>query len=271
MAKIESGRVKSRKNAPPVETTAQVPLKEQAGAPGVPTRMVGCFFGPPKTGKTTVACSGRNVLLLEFDPDGDATETLKGREDIFVLRPDSYAAVQSIVKRLYTTDQGVFDWVVVDSITFLFQVLGGPDINETYLANKDTRRPYGKAGAAVQQIVHDLVLLPDTNVIFCAHLEKEFQEEGVSMDQELGETEVKLAVTPMVWKVLGPAVSFIGRTYKRTVYEKVGKTKKPVTKFFVSFNDGSRSPAGARYPIPAQVEITDSTLTELASSILGGA
>ncbi|NIT79245.1 MAG: AAA family ATPase, partial [Anaerolineae bacterium] len=110
---------------------------------------------------------------------------------------------------------GRFDWVVVDSLTFLFQLIGGKELTEVFMANKDVRRAYGRAGAAVSSIIHDLVLLRDTNVIFTAHLAKESDEEAISMDTRLGEHQVKLAVTPMVWKILGPAVSFIGRTYKK--------------------------------------------------------
>ena len=240
--------------------------------PGLVKNLRGVFFGPPKTGKTAVSCSGKKVLLMNFDPDGDSTEPLKGRKDITVVDPKSFKEIEAIIKALITTDAGIYEWLVVDSITFLFQLLGGKDLTDVYMANKDVRRAYGKAGAAVSSIIHDIVRIPDINVIFVAHLEKETSEdEMVKMDTKMGEFQVKLAVTPMVWKILGPAVSFIGRTYKRemSVKGKDGKRNKQ-TVYRVSLNDGDRSPAGSRLPMEGEYVQTGTLLDELASELLGG-
>lgn len=269
MAKIERAGVKLREgNTPP-------PRKEPQGItgrkPGQPSSLKGVFFGPPKSGKTTAACSGRNVLLVSFDPEGDSTMTLQGREDITVVVPESMVEVDQIVRSLYTVDAGKWDWVVFDSITFLFQLAGGKDVLQSYVENKDMRRAYGKAGAIVGQVIHDLVLLKDTNVIFTAHLDKVGDDESISLDTELGESEVKLAVTPMVWKILGPAVSFIGRTHRASGWEKGEKgIRNRITTFGVSFNDGERSPAGSRLSMQAEYELTGSMLDDLATELLGG-
>lgn len=263
---IASARVRTRKGTP-TKTTGTI----QGRQPGQVQTLKGVFFGPPKTGKTSLACSGKNVLLISFDPDGDLTETIAGREDITVVEPRSYQEIDAIIRALHTTDAGRFDWVVVDSLTFLFQLIGGKELTEVFMANKDVRRAYGRAGAAVSQIIHDLVLLRDTNVIFTAHLQKESEEETVSQDTKLGEHQVRLAVTPMVWKILGPAVSFIGRTYKRqeSVKGPDGKRNKK-TVYRVSFNDGDRSPAGSRLPMQGEYESTGTMLSDLASELLGG-
>ena len=241
--------------------------------PGEVKRLVGVFFGPPKTGKTTLACSGKNVLLMSFDPQGEYTETLSGREDITVVRPQNQTEIDDIIKALYTTDAGRFDWVVVDSLSFLFLTLGGKEITSAWKEDRDFRRAYGKAGAGVQQVIHDLVLLEGINTIFTAHLEKVDTEDenGVPLEQKLGENEVRIAVTPMVWKILGPAVSFQGRTYKETVWEKgADKKRNKRTRYMVSFNDGDRSPAGSRLPMKGEYEITGSTLKELADELIQG-
>jgi hypothetical protein len=246
----------------------------QGRAPGKVERLVGLLFGPPKSGKTTGACSGRNVLLISFDPDGDYTETLQGRDDITVITP-SIDEMDGIIKALYTTDAGRWDWIVVDSVTFLFQKAAGKDIYMTYKDNRDVRRPYGKAGAITAQIINDLVMLPPpTNVMFTAHLKHEgAEEELVKMDSTLGENEVRVAVTPMVWTLLGPAVSFIGRTFKKTGWEKVEGTKKrnKVTRFLVSFNDGERSPAGSRLPMDGEYINEEGWLQNLADELVKGA
>ena len=270
MAAIE--RDKSKIKLRPGSTP---PLKQKTytikgNAPDKITSIKGILFGPPKTGKTTAACSGKNVLLINFDPEGYATETLTDRTDITVVVPEDWNEVKQIVKALHGPDKGRWDWVVFDSLTFAFQLAGGPEILATYDKGGDVRRPYGKAGARVSQVVYDLAMLKETNVIFTAHLEKvDTGDEGVSLDTSLGETEVKLAVTPMVWKTVGPAVSFIGRTQRSTVWEKQADgTRNKRTAFTVSLNDGERSPAGSRLPMDAEYEITSTTLDELATKLI---
>lgn len=258
-----------------VETRKGTPTKYaiQGRTPGTVTQLVGAFFGPPKTGKTTLACSGGNTLLLSFDPQGDMTETIQGRKDITVVEPKDYQEIDGIIRALMTTDKGRFDFVVVDSLTFLFDLFGGRDIALTYMENKDMRRAYGKAGATTSLVISDMVRIPETNVIFNAHIAKEKEEEAgvVSLDYTLGETEVKLAVSPMVWKTLGPAVSFIGRTYKKTVNVKDSSgNRNRETQFRVSFNDGARSPAGSRIPMEGDMLIETDTLSKLAAKIKKG-
>lgn len=271
MSRIERAGVKLR-DSRTADFKKPIPVEKiQGRLPGKVTSLKGVFFGPPKSGKTTVACSGTNVLLIQFDPDGDATETLIGRTDITVVEPASMDEVNQLIRSLHTEDAGRFNWVVIDSLTFLFQLAGGKEVLKSYIENKDMRRAYGKGGAQVGQVIHDLVGLKDTNVIFTAHLQKVDDEESTSLETELGESEVKLAVTPMVWKILGPAVSFIGRTRKHTEWEKNEKgVRNKVTKFSVSFNDGERSPAGSRLPMQAEYEIQGPMLQDLADELLGG-
>jgi hypothetical protein len=263
--------VRRRKTVPAPKQAPEPELVLVGKPPGTIKFFKGVFFGPPKTAKTTVACSGKKVLLINFDPDGDTTETLAGRDDIVVMQPRTRPEIEAIIKALHGKEGDKFDWVVVDSLTFLFLLLGGKEITDTWKDNKDIRRAYGRAGAAVQQIVHDLVVL-NKHVIFTAHLEKvdTEDEDGVPIEQKLGENEVKVAVSPMVWKILGPAVSFIGRTFKENVYEKEGKKRNKRTRYVVSFNDGDRSPAGSRLPMQGEYEIELDTLTKLADTLIQG-
>jgi hypothetical protein len=255
-----------------VETRKGTPVKYAITGrpPGSAPRLVGAFFGPPKTGKTTLALSGKNALHMSFDPQGDMTQTLAGRKDITVVEPADYMEVDGIVRALHTSDKGRFSFVVVDSITFMFQLFGGNEITQTYLDNKDMRRAYGRAGALTSQVINDLLRIPEAHVIFTAHIDKEHEDDpGVStVDASLGETEVKLAVTPMVWKVLGPGVSFIGRTYKKTMQTRNSDgTRNRETQFRVSFNDGARSPAGSRIPMEGDMLIELDTLDKLATQL----
>lgn len=259
--KVTGQKVDTRKGTPP-----KYAIKGRV--PGSAPKLVGAFFGPPKTGKTTLALSGKNSLHLSFDPQGDMTQTLKGRKDITVVEPQSYQEVDEIIRALFTTDKGRFPFVVADSITFMFQMFGGEEITRTYLENKDMRRAYGRAGALTSQVINDMIKIPEAHVLFTAHIDKEHEDDpGVStVDVSVGETEVKLAVTPMVWKVLGPGVSFIGRTYKKSVstQDSAGRRNRE-TQFRVSFNDGARSPAGSRIPMEGDMLIELDTMEKLAT------
>lgn len=270
MAKIERAGVRKRSGTPQSSNVTVTKPTITGTRPGLPSRIRGVFFGPPKTGKTTAACGtkGERTLLIEFDPDGEATETLIGREDIVVVKPRSRAEIDDLIKKLHAGAVNDFDWLVLDSLTFLFDLLGGKEINQQWIDNKDVRREYGRAGAGVNQILHDLLML-DVNLVITAHLEKESEEDAISVEQELGESEVKVAVTPMVWKYISPAVSFVGRSFKKTAYEREGKKRNKRTVFGVSFNDGERSPAGSRLPMAGEYEVTDTWLSDLATQLKG--
>lgn len=268
MAKIERGTVKRRTGspAPPTKTSTPSILDDLTVEAGVVNKLNGLLFGPPKTGKTTAACSGGKTLLISCDPEGAATETLRGRTDLTVVQPRTFQDVKDVVEALHAGAAADYDWVVLDSLTFLFLMAIGAELNAAFEGGTNTMREYGKGGAAVSQIISDMVALP-CNVIFTAHLAKDGDDDGVAMDQTLGEHEVKVAVTPMVWKTLGPAVGFIGRTLRTKEYEKVGKINKPVLKYKVSFNDGDLSPAGSRYDMEGEYESTPTMLNDLYTQL----
>lgn len=274
MAKIERGSVATRKGTP-IVTKPKAEFDLTGRKPGEVSFLKGVFFGPPKTGKTSVGASMPNVLLVQFDPQGDTTETLAGRDDITVVEPRTQSDLDSLVKQLHAGAAANYNLILVDSITFLFVMLGGKDITDTWKANKDVRRAYGQAGAAVQQFVHDMLML-DANIIFTAHLRKVDTEDenGVALDQSLGENEVRVAVTPMVWDILGPGVGFIGRTWKTQISETIevdGKKRRNTRdQYLVSFNDGDRSPAGSRLKMKAEYESTPTLLQDLADELIGG-
>jgi len=255
--------VRKRAGTPPAATGPTI----EGRKPGQGSKLIkAAFFGPPKTGKTTLATSGGETLLVQFDPEGDTSTTLQGRDNITVVEPSTYAEVVELVRALYTTDAGRWEYLVFDSLTFFFQMIAGKEITAAYMSNTNIMRPYGRGGAGVSQVISDAVRLP-MHVIFNAHLQVDGAEDSVPQETALGEHEVKLAVTPMVWKTLGPAVSIIGRTYKQRKLNK--KTGNNDVTYRVSFNDGERSPAGVRneLQVPAELEITTTTLTELAASL----
>jgi KaiC/GvpD/RAD55 family RecA-like ATPase len=269
-ANVKRRKPVSKTPPPKREEVKPVGYTINVSKPGDVSFLKMLLFGPPKTGKTTQACSGDGeTLLISVDPDGDLTMTIQGRKNIHVVRPKSIEEIESIIKALRTTDKGRFQLVVLDSVTFLFWMAGGAEINKAFRENKDVRRPYGKAGAATAQIIHDLVNL-DMDVIITAHLEMEYTEDDAVTETQFGEHPVKVAVTPMVWKVLGPGVSIIGRTFKKEVYgEKVNGRRNKETKYYVSFNDGEKSPAGSRIEMAGELDGTLDMFAKLRQTLIG--
>jgi len=238
--------------------------------PGTATHLKGVLFGPSKTGKTVASVSGKGKKLLVLtEPDGDLS--IVGRKDVAVLKPANWKDMDEIIRELHGSEREHWEWVIFDSVTFMFEVIGAKDILKTLSENRDARRSYLNAGAAVNQLIHDAVALP-TNVIFITQMriDEADEESGeVPLDPEAGEYNWTLAVTPMVYKVLAPAVSFLGRTYKKVGYEGAqGKPRKKVSQYWTSFEDFGRSPAGARFPVPEQVQNLD--LGKLLATVKGG-
>ena len=131
-------------------------------------------------------------------------------------------------------------------------------------ANKEARRGYQKAGSRVGQIIHDAVAAK-VDTIFLAQLKHDEPDEGEEpLNPSEGEHPVTLDITPMVYRALVPAVSFIGRTYKRMVVAAGNKR----VQYLVSFEDYGRSPAGSRIGLDPVIENLD--LDVIKAIITGG-
>lgn len=241
--------------APIAQAVRPLSLKDKTSPPGRIQRLTGGFFGPPKSGKTTAATSGKNVLLVEFDPDGDVTETIKDRKDISVYKPDNWQDVDGMVGSLLGADRETWDWWVLDDIGMWFEMEGGKEIHSLLKANKRVQPGYQRTGAHINQVWRDLLTVRTVNIIFTSQIKNaratDDEEEGAAVTvgpegPEVNEYPTTLAVTPMVYKVLAPTVSFLGRTYRRPGSQK--------TRYMVSFDDAGSSPAGSRIGLPNTVE-----------------
>ena len=218
--------------------------------PGEVTHLKGVIFGPPKTGKTVLACSGEGkTLLVLMEPEGDLS--IRDAEHVDVTRPTTYQELADITSFLRSESHD-YQTVVFDSVTFMAELIGGRALAEVLRkSGGDPRRVYNQIGTSVNQIVNEAARLP-MNVIFITQLKADKTDsDGDPVDPEEGEYPLSLAVTPMVYKVLAPVVSFIARTYKKKGFD---SNKKPVVQYWVSFEDYGRSPAGSRIPVPSAVQ-----------------
>lgn len=248
MAKIENLTVKGRRSTPTSEPVVTTPPTLNITKPGLANHLKVVLFGPPKTGKTTASASGSGrKLLILTEPDGDLP--LVGREDVDVVRPATGKELSDVILALHSGAVASYEWVILDSVTFAFELLGRQQIAKAVADNADIRRPYGQVGAALSQLIFDLVALP-TNVVFITQLRHDNIEDDDPGPEE-GKFPTTLAVTPLVYKVLAPAASVLGRTYKQMFVDAKGNK---VVQFLVSFEDYGKSPAGTRIPVEPVIE-----------------
>lgn len=264
MPKIENPRVRKREGSEPSATTKpKTSAKLNVTKPGESEHLKLVLFGPPKTGKTTAAVSGSGrKLLILTEPQGDLP--LVGRDDVDVVRPSTGNDISEIITALHAGAVSEYDRVVLDSATFAIEVVGSKAINKAIEAGRDTRNVYGAVGAAVSQYIHDLMALP-VDVVITTQLRSSFDDDADdSPTVEEGNYPFTLAVTPMVYKVLAPAASVLGRTFKKMFVAPDGNKK---VQFLVSFEDYGRSPAGSRISVPETMQDLD--LDELKSAMKG--
>lgn len=261
MAKLENVTVRGRRDVPAATPVVTAPPKLNITKPGTANHLKIVLFGPPKTGKTTASVSGKGrKLLILTEPDGDLP--LVGREDVDVVRPTTGKELYDVILALHAGEAANYEWVVLDSVTFAFELVGRVEIAKAVANNVDIRRPYGQVGAALSQMLFDLVALP-TNVVFITQLRHDNLDEDEAGPEE-GKFPVSLAVTPLVYKVLAPAASVLGRTYKQMFVDAKGNK---VVQFLVSFEDYGRSPAGSRIPVENVIE--NLSLDTLVKSLKG--
>jgi len=162
----------------------------------------GLFFGPSKSGKTTLAGTAPKVLFL--DAEG-GTMSLRGKDvDVFPIR--IWADVEDALKTL-TLEKHEWKSVVIDSVTMLQEVAGEvAGLNAAIVAGDDPRRAYGGVGAMIRHKILQFNALP-MNVIFTAQLRERDQQ-----DMESGQYPLTPDVTPAILRTLMAAPDVIGRT-----------------------------------------------------------
>lgn len=261
MAKIENAKVKGRTNKPASTPVQTAPPTLNVSPPGKVAHPTVVLFGPPKTGKSTGALSGPGKkLMILTEPDGDLP--FVGRDDIDVARPQSGRELFDTVQALHAGAIEPYDRLVFDSVTFAFEVMGRQQIAKAVADNVDIRKPYGQVGAALNQIIHDVVALP-VDKVFITQLRTGFSDDEDDGGAEEGNYPFTLAVTPMVYKILAPAASALGRTYKQMFVDVDGNKK---VRYLVSFEDFGKSPAGSRADIET---VEDLDMEKLMSQLKG--
>ena len=208
------------------------------------------FFGPSKSGKTTLAATTPKALIL--DTEG-GTMSVSGT-DADVIRITDWSTFESVVKELMLTTAHGYESVVLDSVTML-QEIAAVDAKLLEAINDpkaDPRQAYGKMGAKVRYKILQLNNLP-LNVIFTAQLRERDAE-----DLSAGQYPLTPDVQPAILRVLMAAPDVIART----TMVRVGATTKDVERRVI-FGPETRSQVGHRLPVELPYEATGLTIPKL--------
>ena len=130
-------------------------------------------YGQPGTGKTVLAGTSPNCLILECDR-GDESAKARG-SDAHKWTIDDWNDMQEAYDYLRNGGHKDFDWVWIDSLT-LFQERGLDNIMEDLVAEKPHRKvwapdkgEYGQNMSRLTRLLRDFVNLP-LNIGVTAHV-----------------------------------------------------------------------------------------------------
>jgi hypothetical protein len=163
------------------------------------------FFGPSKSGKTTLAGTAPKPVFL--DTEG-GTMSLRDTPGIDILPITSWTVLNEAVKELTLGTQHGYKSVVLDSVTLLQEVAGAEAglLAAIVAKDQDPRSAYGAIGAMIRHKIIQLNNLP-LHVVFTAQL-----RERDGADMEAGQYPLTPDVTPSILKTLMAAPDVIGRT-----------------------------------------------------------
>ena len=191
------------------------------------------FFGPSKSGKTTLLATAPKALIL--DTEGGTMSIRDSGVD--VLRITKWAEFDDVVQELMLSGKHGYETVCLDSVTLL-QEIAGDDAKLLELIESpkgEPRQAYGKMAAKIRHKILVLNSLP-MNVIFTAQLRERDGE-----DLAAGQYPLTPDVTPSILRVLMAAPDLIART---TLVRK-GATPADV-EYRVVFGPETRSQVGNR-------------------------
>ena len=223
-------------------------LLDTAAPPKADPYLTTLIFGPSKTGKTTLAASAEDTLII--DPEG-GTKSVRDT-DAKVVTIKNWAEFQALALELITRPHE-YKNVVLDSVTYLQEVAGQEVGLIDYINDpkKDARQAYGKMNAMVRHILIQLHNAP-FHFTMTAQLRERDGE-----DVEAGKYPLTPDVSPAIMKVVVALPDLICRT---AIVRKGASTSD--VEYRVIFGPETRSQVGNR-DLDLPVDATGVTMDKL--------
>lgn len=163
----------------------------------------GCIYGEPGVGKTVLAASSPNTLVLDCDHSSESLKNHPELRNTKILAMEEFADIQRII---WALKMGYIPWVetlVIDNFTYLqAKALDELVAGKAGTSLVPTQPDYQLNTKALRKILIELYELP-INKVVTAHVEKD--KDGID-----GHLIIRPAVTPKLGETMDGIFSLIG-------------------------------------------------------------
>lgn len=148
------------------------------------------LYGEPGTGKTHLAGTAQDcpdmAPILVLDVEGGVT-TLRKRQDVDVIQIRTMQQLQDAINGLYSTNDGYYKTVILDSVTELQKLDMATVMEEAKRTSNNpekvdilvpSQREWGKSGERMRMAIRALRDIPDMNFIATALLSESQEDSG---------------------------------------------------------------------------------------------
>lgn len=148
-------------------------------------RFSAIIYGAPGTGKTTLACSAPNPILIDLDK---GMQRIRAQHRVDFIRVDNY---EQLLEDLESPELKAYDTITIDtggSLITLMQdyVMRKDPVNKTK-SGTISQKGYGAIKAEFQRLTNWLKTMLNKNIIYVFHSVEEKNKDGVAIQRLLCE------------------------------------------------------------------------------------
>ncbi len=148
-------------------------------------RFSAIIYGAPGTGKTTLACSAPNPILIDLDK---GMQRIRAQHRVDFIRVDNY---EQLLEDLESPELKAYDTITIDtggSLITLMQdyVMRKDPVNKTK-SGTISQKGYGAIKAEFQRLTNWLKTMLNKNIIYVFHSVEEKNKDGIAIQRLLCE------------------------------------------------------------------------------------
>lgn len=148
-------------------------------------RFSAIIYGAPGTGKTTLACSAPNPILIDLDK---GMQRIRAQHRVDFIRVDNY---EQLLEDLESPELKAYDTITIDtggSLITLMQdyVMRKDSVNKTK-SGTISQKGYGAIKAEFQRLTNWLKTMLNKNIIYVFHSVEEKNKDGIAIQRLLCE------------------------------------------------------------------------------------